>query len=133
EAIDVLAAYAPSPLSPYGNVILVPGGGAPSRVPDDATAFGMRTAPWNIHYIYCWPDPADNARNIAAIKALSQSMKPWATGRVYLNDIGVEGQARIDSSFGEEKMARLRALKSKWDRQNFFRHNQNIRPLEAGA
>jgi hypothetical protein len=57
-------------------------------------------------------------------------MKPFATGRVYLNYIGVEGQARIDSSFGEAKMARLRALKTKWDPANFFRHNQNIRPAD---
>jgi FAD/FMN-containing dehydrogenase len=133
EAIDILAAYATSPISPFGNVIVVPGGGAPSRVPEEATAFGMRTAPWNIHYILGWPDPADNDRNIAAIKALSQSMKPFATGRVYLNYIGVEGQERIDSSFGEAKMARLRALKSTWDPDNFFRHNQNIRPLDGPA
>jgi FAD/FMN-containing dehydrogenase len=130
EAMDILAAYALNPISPFGNVVVVPGGGAPSRVPDDATAFGMRTAPFNIHYILSWPDPADNERNTAAIKALSGSMKPWATGRVYLNYIGVEGQARIDSSFGDVKMARLRALKSKWDPHNFFRHNQNIRPAD---
>lgn len=130
EAIDILAAYAQHPIPAFGNVIVVPGGGAPSRVPEDATAFGMRTAPFNIHYILGWPNPADNEKNIAAVKALSQSMKPWATGRVYLNYIGVEGQGRIDSSFGDEKMAKLRALKSKWDPQNFFRHNQNIRPLD---
>ena len=119
-----------NPISPFGNVIVVPGGGAPSRVPEDATAFGMRTAPWNIHYILSWPDPADNEKNIAAIKALSQSMKPFATGRVYLNYIGNEGQARIDSSFGEAKMARLRQIKKVWDPTNFFRHNQNILPAD---
>jgi FAD/FMN-containing dehydrogenase len=130
EAIDILAALAVSPISSTGTIIVVPGGGAPSRVPDDATAFGMRTAPWNIHYIVCWPDPADNEKKIAAIKALSQSIKPWATGRVYLNYIGNEGQERIDNSFGEAKMTRLRALKKKWDPTNFFRHNQNIRPAD---
>jgi FAD/FMN-containing dehydrogenase len=130
EAIDILADYALRPISPMGNVILVPGGGAPSRVAEDATAFGMRTAPWNIHYIYSWVDPADNERNIAAVKALSASIKPWATGRVYLNYIGNEGQERIDASFGEVKMRRLRELKRIWDPANFFRHNQNIRPAD---
>jgi FAD/FMN-containing dehydrogenase len=130
EAIDILAAYALKPITPFGNVILVPGGGAPSRVGEDDTAFGMRQAPWNIHYIVSWHDPADNPRNIAAVKALSQSMKPWATGRVYLNYIGNEGQERIDSAFGAAKMARLRQIKAVWDPTNFFRHNQNIRPAE---
>src|SRR5262249_28178344 len=47
DAIDVLvAAKAPSPLS---QVIVVPGGGALSRVDDDATAMGHRQAPWNVH------------------------------------------------------------------------------------
>jgi hypothetical protein len=57
-------------------------------------------------------------------------MKPFATGRVYLNYIGNEGQARIDSSFGEAKMARLRQIKKVWDPTNFFRFNQNIRPAD---
>ncbi len=128
EAIDAFAAHAFTPIAPESAVILVPGGGAPSRVPEDATAFGMRLAPWNVHYICGWSDPADNVANIARVKAIAATLKPWATGRVYLNYIGDEGQARVDQSFGAEKMARLRALKAKWDPQNFFRYNQNIRP-----
>lgn len=128
EAIDAYAVHAMSPISPESAVILVAGGGAPSRVPEEATAFGMRTAPWNVHYICGWQSAADNPANIAKVKALAATLKPWSTGRVYLNYIGDEGQARIDQSFGEAKMARLRALKTKWDPQNFFRHNQNIRP-----
>jgi FAD/FMN-containing dehydrogenase len=128
EAIDAYAKLAMTPISPQSAIIMVGGGGAPSRVPEEATAFGMRTAPWNVHYICGWTDPADNSKNIERVKQAASVLKPWATGRVYLNYIGDEGQARIESSFGAEKLARLRALKSKWDPQNFFRHNQNIRP-----
>ena len=39
-------------------------------------------------------------------------MKPWTTGRVYLNYIGDEGLHRVESSFGEQKYARLQALKA---------------------
>ena len=42
----------------------MPGGGAIARVDDDATAFGRRDAPWNIHYLSMWPDPAETS-NIA--------------------------------------------------------------------
>ena len=128
EAIDLYAQLALSPISPQSAIIMVAGGGAPSRVDEEATAFGMRTAPWNVHYICGWTDPADNARNIERVKAAASVLKPWATGRVYLNYIGDEGQARIESSFGPTKLARLRALKTKWDPENFFRHNQNIPP-----
>ena len=60
-------------------------------------------------------------------------MKPWATGRVYLNYIGDEGEERIEGSFGAETTARLRAIKAKWDPDNLFRHNQNIRPAAIAA
>lgn len=128
EAIDAYAPLALVPISPESAIIMVAGGGAPSRVDEEATAFGMRTAPWNVHYICGWTDPADNARNIERVKATAAVLKPWATGRVYLNYIGDEGQSRIESSFGPDKLARLRGLKAKWDPENFFRHNQNIRP-----
>jgi FAD/FMN-containing dehydrogenase len=129
-AVDILAEAAISPVSPFSNIFIAPGGGAAARVPEDATAFGERSAAFNIHYLSSWPDAADDARNIARTKAVSQAMKPWATGRVYLNYIGNEGQARIDGAFGEAKMARLRALKAKWDPDNLFRYNQNIAPAE---
>jgi FAD/FMN-containing dehydrogenase len=47
---------------------------------------------------------------------------------VYLNFIGDEGRERVESSFGEAKLARLREIKAVWDPENVFRHNQNITP-----
>ena len=131
EAIDVLVAHATKLTSPMNVVIVVPGGGAVARVDEDATAIGQRNAPFNIHYLSTWPDPKDDAINIASTRATSAAMKPWATGRVYLNYIGDEGEARIEGSFGADKLAKLRALKRKWDPDNLFSHNQNIRPAAA--
>jgi FAD/FMN-containing dehydrogenase len=128
EAVDVFVAGATSPVSPLTQILLVPGGGAISRVPDDAMAFGQRHAEWNIHYLSMWPDPADSPTNIEYTRNLSGSMKPYAAGGVYLNFIGDEGQERVESAFGAEKYARLQALKTKWDPDNLFCHNQNIKP-----
>ena len=128
EAIDVLVDHATNPVSPMTQIILVPGGGAVARVDEDATAFGQRTAPWNVHYLSMWPDPADTPTNIAYTKAISTAMKPWTTGRVYLNYIGDEGPGRVEAAFGAAKFSRLTELKRTWDPQNLFRHNQNIPP-----
>ncbi|HXY92282.1 MAG TPA: FAD-binding oxidoreductase [Acidimicrobiia bacterium] len=128
EAVDVLVGHATKPVSPLAQVLVVSGGGAIARVPDDATAFGQRHSEWNIHYLSMWPDPADNATNIEWTKTIHAAMKPWAAGGVYLNYIGDEGQDRVESGFGPEKYRRLQALKTKWDPDNLFRHNQNIRP-----
>ena len=128
DAVDVLVAHATKPVSPLTQIILVPGGGAIARVDEDATAFGQRTASWNIHYLSMWPDPADTATNIAYTRALSTAMKPWSTGGAYLNFIGEEGAGRVEAAFGSEKFARLSELKRTWDPTNLFRHNQNIPP-----
>jgi FAD/FMN-containing dehydrogenase len=128
DAVDVLVERATQPVSPFTQVIVVPGGGAIARVPDDAMAFGQRHSEWNIHYLSMWDDPADDAKNIDYTRATSGAMKPWSAGRVYLNFIGDEGQDRVESGFGPEKYKRLQALKKQWDPDNLFCHNQNITP-----
>ena len=55
-------------------------------------------------------------------------MKPYATGRAYLNFIGEEGGGRVRAAFGPEKYARLVELKNQWDPTNAFHLNQNIAP-----
>lgn len=128
EAIDTLVAGATRPVSPMTQILIAPGGGAIARVPDEADAFGERHAPFNVHYLSMWADPADDERNIAYTKELAGAMKPWATGAVYLNFIGDEGYDRVRAGFGPEKYARLQALKDVWDPENRFRYNQNIPP-----
>ena len=128
EAIDVFLEHAPKAASPMTQTIVMPGGGAIARVPEDATAFVERDAQWNIHYLSMWPDPADTEANIAFTRAFSGAMKPWATGRAYLNMLGDEGLDRVQAAYGPAKFARLQELKAKWDPTNLFRHNQNIPP-----
>ena len=58
-------------------------------------------------------------------------MQPHATQSVYvnyLNELDAEGSDRIESAYGAEKYARLAALKAKYDPDNLFRMNQNVRP-----
>jgi FAD/FMN-containing dehydrogenase len=47
---------------------------------------------------------------------------------VYVNFIGDEGQDRVVASFGPEGYARLQALKDRYDPDNLFRSNQNVKP-----
>jgi FAD/FMN-containing dehydrogenase len=128
EAVDMLVAKASKPVSPLTQIIVVPGGGAISRIDDDAMAFGNRDSRFNIHYLSMWADPADTETNIAYTRDISSAMKPWASGTVYLNFIGDEGASRVEAGFGPGKWQRLRKLKKKWDPENLFRMNQNIPP-----
>ncbi len=128
DAVDMLVGHATKPVSPMSQMILLAGGGALSRVDDDATAFGQRDAPFNMHYLSMWADPADTEANIAYTRTFATAMKPWTTGRAYLNFLGDEGAGRVEAAYGPEKFAKLQALKAKWDPTNLFRHNQNIPP-----
>jgi FAD/FMN-containing dehydrogenase len=128
KAVDTFVEHATKPVSPMSQMLILASGGAISRIDDDATAFGQRNAPFNLHYLSLWPDPADTERNIAYTREIATAMKPWATGRAYLNFLGDEGAGRVEAAFGPEKFAKLQALKTKWDPTNLFRHNQNIPP-----
>jgi FAD/FMN-containing dehydrogenase len=128
EAIDTFVEIATKPISPMSQMLILADRGAIARIDNDATAFGQRTAPFDTHYLSMWTDPADTERNVAYTRAITTAMKPWTTGRVYLNFIGDEGPGRVEAAFGPEKFAKLQALKDKWDPTNLFRHNQNIPP-----
>lgn len=129
DAVEALVANGIPAASPLTQIIVAAGGGAVSRVPFDATAFSSRDARINIHYLSTWPqDETLDAANIAYTKQVSQAMKPWSSGRVYLNYIGDEGSERVAAAFEPERFARLRSIKKAWDPDNIFRHNQNIPP-----
>jgi len=129
-AIDLLVGLATRPASRLTQVLVLPGGGAVARVPDDATAFGRRDAPFSIHYQGMWADPADDELNIGSIRQLAAVLRPWTTGAAYVNFLGDEGPGRIEASYGDEQFARLRAIKRDWDPGNVFRYNQNIPPAD---
>ena len=134
DAIDALVERTAAMPSPMSQVILMVGGGAIRDTPEQATAFSERSAMWNAHYLGMWDDPADDEANIAWTRELSQALKPYITGRVYLNFLGAEeGKDRISDGFGRLKYARLRALKDRYDPDNLFRLNQNIPPTDWAA
>jgi FAD/FMN-containing dehydrogenase len=130
EAIDVMCRFHLSKPSPLTEIATFPGGGAMARVPAGAMACGHdRQAPFNIHILSLWSEAADDEANIAWTRELAAAMKPFTTGRVYVNFIGDEGEERVVAAFGgPERYARLRELKQRWDPDNLFRFNQNIKP-----
>ena len=68
---------------------------------------------------------------IAGNRAFTAAMRPFATGAAYLNF--TPEADRVRDAYGDEKYARLVALKDRYDPANLFRLNQNIRPSRAAA
>jgi FAD/FMN-containing dehydrogenase len=114
-----------------GNILLLHQlGNAANRVPNDATAFGHRGAKWAFVIISCWADPSESEVHFAWSREVRQATAPYATGGVYVNNIGRQGEGgaeSVSSAYGGN-YARLAEVKKRYDPGNLFRHNQNIAP-----
>jgi FAD/FMN-containing dehydrogenase len=102
-------------------------GGAVADVGDDETAFGHRDALVEFVAVANWTDPAEDQPRMAAARRYARAVEPFASG-VYVNALGDEGQAGIQRAYGTGKLARLAALKDRYDPGNVFHLNHNIRP-----
>jgi len=68
-----------------------------------------------------------NRAGIAWGRAAIAALKPFMTTGRYVNDV-VEARTDGAEIYGKAKYERLVALKRKFDPDNVFRLNQNIRP-----
>ena len=125
EASVALAERIPSPMTV---LLLQPLGGAFGRVPEDATALPHRDAKWMYHALSLWPDPADDAVNHAWTRAYADALAPFSRRSTHPNHTDNTRQERVREFYGEDAYARLVAVKDRWDPQNVFAANQNIRP-----
>ena len=107
------------------------GDSAWDRVPDGATAFGHRDWPYNFVVTSAWSDPRDTEENILWTRALFAALRPYLAPGAYVNYLGGdEGVEGLKAAYGE-KLARLAAVKEKFDPRNLFRLNQNIAPASV--
>jgi FAD/FMN-containing dehydrogenase len=75
-------------------------------------------------------DPAESETHMTWARDLFAAMQAHATG-VYVNNLGVEGAARVKAAYAPNTYERLVALKDRYDPRNVFRLNQNIAPTST--
>ena len=130
-AIDVIVQQAAAITSPLSAIPIFTLGGAVARVDDDATAFTGRSAAHDINFVASWlPDDPEPERHKAWARSAWEAMRPFAHG-VYVNFLSDEPAPQVRIAYGDDKYARLAALKSKYDPSNILRFNQNIIPASA--
>jgi FAD/FMN-containing dehydrogenase len=120
------AAAAPSPMS---QIVLEHFHGKASRIGVSETACAMRLGGYNVVIASQWMDPADSARGKQWCRDTYAALAPHFGTTRYVNYLADDeaSDPAIAAVYGPN-YARLRALKSKFDPQNVFRTNVNVRP-----
>jgi FAD/FMN-containing dehydrogenase len=100
------------------------GGGAVNRVDTLATAYPHRSAETMIGFAGGWMDPAEDEEMIAGVKEWYSAAEPFIEG--YYDNIEYEG-AKAKGNYGPA-YDRLASIKGRFDPDNLFRLNSNIKP-----
>lgn len=113
----------------HSTMHLYPIDGAASRVGEHETAWAYRDARWAEVIVGVDPDPT-NAKLIKDwTVSYWEALHPYSMGGAYVNFMMDEGQERVRATY-RENYDRLAAIKRKYDPDNFFHVNQNIKPAK---
>jgi FAD/FMN-containing dehydrogenase len=125
---NLAASFAQCPAPDADIGVLHVGGALNTRAADDG-AVGNRTARFVCGIKGMW---APDERNADAyqqwVRDSWQRLRPYSTGATYINfQTADEDESRIRATYGAN-LARLQAVKRRYDPHNLFRVNRNIRP-----
>jgi FAD/FMN-containing dehydrogenase len=129
EAIDTMVACFARCPTPMGQLLMEHFHGAATRPGASDTAFPHRSDGYNFLVLCEWMEQRDNDRCIAWARDTYAAMEPFFASARYVNYLGDdEPDEPVAAAYGPN-YRRLQQLKTKYDPKNFFRMNQNIRPL----
>ena len=101
--------------------------GAPNRVAPNAMAYGHRDARFVLNMHGRWDEAADDEKGIGWAREFFQASAPYASAGAYVNFMTAEEGDRVASAYGRN-YERLVDIKRRYDPENIFHFNQNIKP-----
>jgi FAD/FMN-containing dehydrogenase len=130
DAIETLVAFAANMTSPNSRLAVFQLGGATQRYGEQEMAVSHRNAEYVIAVNTGWADPQETEKQVQWTRDLWTAIRPFSSGGVYVNFLSADdGEDRVRAAYGATKFERLAQLKSKYDPQNLFKMNQNIKPV----
>jgi hypothetical protein len=125
--LDTLLGAVKTLPGPECEIFIAHVGGAMARVPTDATAYPQRKAHYIMNVHTRWREAAEDPAFIGWARKLFQATAPLALGSAYVNFMPDDESDRIEKVYGPN-FKKLAAIKRKYDPDNLFRSNQNIKP-----
>ena len=109
-------------------VLLTNMGGAVRRVPDSATSFPQRQAPFYIEIIGKWEPGADGGAATAWADTFDAAIRPWSTGYTYVNFLDEVGGRPVGEAYDPATLERLAVVKRRLDPNDVFQVNHRVAP-----
>ncbi|MET4289359.1 FAD/FMN-containing dehydrogenase [Bradyrhizobium sp. LB8.2] len=115
--------------TPMGQLLLEHIHGAAARVDARDTAFPHRQEGYNFLVLAQWMQPDDTRQCISWAREIYEGMRPFFSSGRYVNYLDDDEVGDPVAAAYGPNYRRLQQIKAKYDPNNFFRMNQNIRPL----
>ncbi len=125
--IDVVIQYVKTLPSPHCEIFFGALGCATKRRASDATAYAHRDAEYVMNVHGRWETAAEDEHCIQWCRAYFRATAAFASSGVYLNFMTADEGERVRSAYGPN-YDRLAEVKRKYDPDNLFRVNFNIKP-----
>jgi hypothetical protein len=106
-------------------------GGAISRVPETATAYAHRRRNLICSVVAAGFDRSEARPHRLWVTSVTDELGYLARG-AYVNFLDAADQHRLDEVYPEETRRRLADVKARYDPDNLFHRNLNIRPVVDG-
>jgi hypothetical protein len=127
DAIAAIVEHGNQMQSPLSFLVIERYGGAAGRVAKDATAYPHRDLHWDIIFGAQWTDATQTPMHRDWARKGEEALLPYSANAHLSSALDVESEEVINTAFGSN-LARLRAIKQKYDATNFFKVNYNIKP-----
>jgi FAD/FMN-containing dehydrogenase len=125
-ALNAIIEYAGRLPSPQCEIFVGHIAGAANRVAPGATAYAHRDAKFVLNVHSRWDNVNDDPKCIAWAREFFKASAPYASAGAYVNFMTAEESDRVAAAYGSN-YDRLVEIKKRYDPQNIFHLNQNIK------
>ncbi|HEX9786742.1 MAG TPA: FAD-binding oxidoreductase [Candidatus Binatia bacterium] len=126
-ALNAIIEYAGKLPSPQCEIFIGHIAGAANRVAPDAMAYAHRDARFVLNVHGRWDSAAQDTSCIEWARAVFTASAPYASAGAYVNFMTEEEGGRVAAAYGSN-YDRLVQIKKRYDPENVFHFNQNIKP-----
>jgi FAD/FMN-containing dehydrogenase len=126
-AVDAMIRYAEKLPTLQCEIFLGLIAGVSNQIPPAATAYSARDAKFVLNVHGRWDEAAQDESCIGWAREFFRASAPYASGGAYVNFMTADESGRVESAYGLN-YARLKEIKRKYDPENVFHLNQNIKP-----